>query len=174
MSCLRNYFFLFIIISFSDCLVKILFIKDLGLNLMTNKNYLSVMKIFENMKKIQGDCKTIYQYYDKKKTKTKITEKQIQYIKHKLVKLNKINKHWIGMIGKKRCVMIVMTQKLTTIAHRPGFNNEQCPYHIVSYKIKLVMYLTPTPLGKPIVLSILNQNLDISHLCCLRRERGWS
>lgn len=102
MSCLRNYFFLFIIISFSDCLVKILFIKDLGLNLMTNKNYLSVMKIFENMKKIQGDCKTIYQYYDKKKTKTKITEKQIQYIKHKLVKLNKINKHWIGMIGKKK------------------------------------------------------------------------
>lgn len=33
------------------------------------------MKIFENMKKIQGDCKTIYQYYDKKKTKTKNNRK---------------------------------------------------------------------------------------------------
>ena len=27
-----------------------------------------------------------------------------------------------------------MTQKLTTICHRTAFNNEQNPYHIVSYK----------------------------------------
>ena len=27
-----------------------------------------------------------------------------------------------------------MTQKLTTIGHRIAFNNEQSPYHIISYK----------------------------------------
>ena len=27
-----------------------------------------------------------------------------------------------------------MTQKLTTLGHHTAFNNEQTPYHIVSYK----------------------------------------